>query len=181
MRIGRTLIYGVLLNAAIMIPAILLIVEARVPKVGVVRAQDLIGKNAMFKEQMDQWQNKESSVKANIVTLEEEISRQMNAYESDEPRLTEKEKSTRLQEIESKKQNYFTYVNSVKEQASEQQTELVEAVLGRINTVMNRYGEENGFDVILGSAGEGNILYGANTIDITEEVLEEFNREYYDQ
>lgn len=159
----------------------LLVVNLQIPKVGIVRAQDLIAKNAMFKDQMDNWQNHETSLNANIITLEQDIKVQTSEFEKIRGELSQLEQKEHLQQLDAKRQEYYTYVNSAQETAGEQQNRIVKSVLDRINQVMEEYGREHGFDVILGSGGEGNILYGGSAIDITDEVLEVFNKEYYDE
>ncbi len=181
MSTSKSIVFSV--SASVIASALvaLLVVNTQIPKVGIVRAQDLISRNAMFKVQMDNWQNHETSLNANLITLEQEIKSQASEFEKVRAELSQHEQKQQLQAIDSKRQEYFTYVNNAQEKAGEQQNRIVKSVLARINQVMEEYGRKHGFDVILGSGGEGNILYGGSAIDITEEVLEVFNKEYYDE
>jgi outer membrane protein len=43
---------------------------------------------------------------------------------------------------------------------------------------VEEYGKENGYDLILGTTTSGNILYGTEKKDITEQVLNALNNAY---
>lgn len=48
-----------------------------------------------------------------------------------------------------------------------------------IEAFLNEYGEEKGFDLLLGkSNATGSVLYGKNAYDVTEEVIEAINKRY---
>ncbi|RYD53619.1 MAG: OmpH family outer membrane protein [Sphingobacteriales bacterium] len=48
----------------------------------------------------------------------------------------------------------------------------------RLNALMERYGKENGFDVLIGSNGMGTVLYAADAVNKTEEVIQYVNAKY---
>jgi outer membrane protein len=47
-----------------------------------------------------------------------------------------------------------------------------------VNEYVKRYGEKNGYTIILANTQIGNIAYAEDRIDITDEVLKGLNSEY---
>ena len=48
----------------------------------------------------------------------------------------------------------------------------------QIDAFIKIYAKENGFDLIVGTTSSGNVLYGADGIDVTEELLKALNEQY---
>ena len=55
---------------------------------------------------------------------------------------------------------------------------MMEGVLNQVNSFVQDYGRKKGYDVIFGTTLSGNILYGKEVIDITNEVVEGLNQTY---
>lgn len=60
----------------------------------------------------------------------------------------------------------------------QQSREYTAAIWKQISRYTLEYGEANGYDYILGTAGQGSLMYGAAQHDITEEVLAYINQQY---
>ena len=61
---------------------------------------------------------------------------------------------------------------------SRDQHELLQGALNQINEFVAQYAEANSYDVVLGTTAGGNVLYGAEYVDITDEVIEGLNASY---
>lgn len=53
-----------------------------------------------------------------------------------------------------------------------------EQIWKRIDQYIEEYGKENNIDLVLGKTASGNLLYGKNAIDRTEEVITFMNKHY---
>ncbi len=51
-------------------------------------------------------------------------------------------------------------------------------VYKRLNNYLKEYGKEKGYHVILGTTGQGNIMFVADEADITDEVISHINSKY---
>ena len=51
-------------------------------------------------------------------------------------------------------------------------------IFNKINEYMKEYGEEKGYSIIWGANGNGNIMYGEEGKNITEDVLKYINEKY---
>ncbi|WP_179318721.1 OmpH family outer membrane protein [Winogradskyella helgolandensis] len=54
----------------------------------------------------------------------------------------------------------------------------MDSVLSKFNTFVEEYGKENGYTFILGKNQAGSVVYGIETLDITEEVKKGINEAY---
>lgn len=75
-------------------------------------------------------------------------------------------------------QNVNKYKSQVQIQAEQEDDKMTQTVLDQINTFTELYGEKHGYDLILGTTSQGNILYGAKSINITDQMLQALNRYY---
>lgn len=63
----------------------------------------------------------------------------------------------------------------------EQSRRYTEAIWKHISQYTLAYGEAHGYDYIFGTAGQGSLMYGASSRDITDEVIAYINHEYAGQ
>ncbi|QQX76513.1 MULTISPECIES: OmpH family outer membrane protein [Aequorivita] len=76
-------------------------------------------------------------------------------------------------------QQLFIYENNrLKEMGDYFSNEVSQQVWSRINSYMDNFGKENDYHIILGTQGNGNIMYAKKEIDITEEFIEYANKKY---
>ena len=146
------------------------------PKIGVVRSADLISRNDMMKEEAGRWTNMEAETKSKIVALEaaiQNLQTELNGSEVDDVESI-------LSDLNSKQRQHSALSEELYQKMAQREKEILGAVLSRINSAAQSYGEEHGFDIILGSSSDGNILYGREHIDITDELIEAMNLEYHD-
>ena len=69
-------------------------------------------------------------------------------------------------------QQYLDYVrDSVAKSYSEK-------VWTQLNSYLQDYGSENGYDVIIGMKGDGNVMYASEAANITKDVIEYVNKKY---
>ena len=146
------------------------------PKIGIVRSADLISHNDMMQDEIGRWHNMESELKMRIVSLENEVKQLRQRADSTGGAV----RAQTISLLDDKQRALIESGNELQGKMAQREGEIMNAVLSRINAVAQNYGEEHGFDIILGSSGDGNILYGRETIDITDEVMEALNREYQD-
>lgn len=59
-----------------------------------------------------------------------------------------------------------------------QDPSVVGPLFATINQLIEQYSVENGYDLILGTTDDGSILYGAEAVDITDDLLQYINQGY---
>jgi outer membrane protein len=153
-------------------------IKLSVPKIAYIKSGDLVAKYAGMLEAKKMYKDKMSKWQSNIDTLQNDYQRSVSNYHLDQPKLSSPEKSKREELLKKQEMNIRQYVSSLEQKAQEEDQKMTEGVLNQINSFVKEYGQSHGYDVILGTTAEGNLLYGKDGIDITEEVLVELNKNY---
>jgi outer membrane protein len=148
------------------------------PKIAYVRSSVLVSSysgmkeaRAMYKEKMDKW-------KANIDTLQKDYQQALSRYNMEASDLGSAQKKERETYLRKQEENLRQYAGTLEQQAAEEDQKMTEGVLNQINTYIKEYGEKNGYDLILGITRDGNIMYGKEAMDITDDVLKGINASY---
>ncbi len=108
-----------------------------------------------------------------------EIDSLVSDLEYDQTRLrtvsvSDKEKETLFikREYVLKRKQEFDYSREARNK------EYTDQIWKQINDYVFQYGEENGFEFIHGASGNGSLMYGSKTADITKDVMEYINTKY---
>ncbi len=112
--------------------------------------------------------------------MQETLRQLQDQYESQSLLLSEakkKEKEAEIQNLIMKIQQFQQEkYNPQTGEIYKKQAELMQPVLDKINSVIKKISEAEGFDLVLDTAA-GNILYVSNqVIDLTDKILEELNK-----
>lgn len=148
------------------------------PRIAYVRNLEIVyGYNGMkqahteFTSQTSQWQS-------NIDTLRIRYQKSLSDYQQNMTRYSAKEKEEQKQLLLRMEADMKKYAGAVSEEAKDREAKLTEAVLTQINSFIETYAKEKGYDIVLGTEGNGTIVYGKQAYDITDEVLKELNASY---
>jgi outer membrane protein len=147
-------------------------------KVAYVRSQDLVYNYTGMKEVQSKFEAQKQAWQSNLDTLKMDFQRSLSQYQREYKQLGEEEKKTREQMLRTQETNVIQYNDAVTAKYKEEEEKMLQGVLNQVNSFVEQYGKEKGYDIILGTTLSGSILYGENTIDITEEVLAELNKNY---
>ena len=123
-------------------------------------------------------EKKQSVWKANIDSLTQDVQDGIKKYEKTFASGSDKEKQLAKELIGSKQKDLYDYQNAIKQNAGQEEQRVTQNVFSTVNTYLVRYGKEHGYKMIL-IASNGNIGYGDESLDITDKVVEELNREYF--
>ncbi|MEM9326843.1 MAG: OmpH family outer membrane protein [Bacteroidota bacterium] len=132
----------------------------------------MIAARASFQQKATQWQ-------ANMDTLNKEFQVLLTDFEQDNGQMTEKERTRSQKLIKDKRKQLANYQQAIQQQSQQEDQRMTEKVLSEINTVLASYAKSVGYDLVLGASGNGNIVYGVEAMNITEDVLEHLNHSYH--
>ena len=147
-------------------------------QVAVVRSAEVIDQYMGVKEANHQYQEQLNSWQQELDTLQKVIESRVAEYQQLAESLSEQERmqhETELQRLVTQSQQYK---QSIEQKAAEQNDELLQGALNQINEFVAQYAEANNYDVVLGTTAGGNVLYGAEYVDITNEIIEGLNASY---
>jgi outer membrane protein len=123
------------------------------------------------------FEKKRSAWQANIDTLTRDVQNAIKKYSKDQALGSPKEKELSKALIQSKQKELYDYQNAIKQNASQEEERVNQEIFTTINTYLSRYGKKNGYKMIL-IAANGNIAYADPSMEITDKIVEDLNREY---
>ncbi len=98
-------------------------------------------------------------------------------YQAKAGGMLDGQRAEQEQKLQAQEQQVAQRQQQLQQQAAEEEGKLNEQVLGRVNKLLERYGKENDYDLIL-VAGNGSVAYGRPALDLTNIVLKRLNAEY---
>lgn len=147
-------------------------------KIAYVRSSELVYSYLGMKDAHNKFEQKSQMWKANIDTLQRNYQTSISQYSMESPKLSAHDKEEREQILSQQQQSLRSYTEAINSKMQDEDKKMTEGVLNQINSFIENYGREHGYEVILGTTVSGNVLYGDDAIDITQEVLAALNTNY---
>lgn len=143
-----------------------------------VDAQKLVNGYKGMTDARKELEGKVATWRSNLDTLRSEVELVMKDYEAKRSSLSERERKLTEELIKTKQEQFVNYQQVINEKIQSADQELSSKVLGKVNDYIKRYGQQKGYKIIMAATKYGNIVYAAESTDITDEVLEGLNAEY---
>jgi outer membrane protein len=128
-------------------------------------------------EARKEYDKKRSAWQANIDTLTREVQGAIKSYSKDLAMGTQKEKELSKELISTKQKQLMDYQAAIKQNAAQEEQRSNQDVLNTVNTFLLKYGKQQGYKMIL-IAANGNIAYADPSMEITDKIIDELNKEY---
>jgi len=134
-----------------------------------------------FNKEVEKWQQRTEEMKSQVDSLAAYIKGEVTVLPPRLPfhALSEAKQQEKQQEYQSKESAYLEYVNTIfgpDGTAERRNAELTQPVLDKINSVIARLAQEDGYHYVF-DAVAGNIAYADTKFDLTDMVIEELNKE----
>lgn len=117
-----------------------------------------------------QMQDRQRDWRRNVQTLQAETSELGTRVT--EASLTRAQRTAVRDSFQAKQRQLARYQRAVQKKSQELQQELMQPVYDQLNADIQRFGEDTGHDIILGTVAGGNILYARDGTDVTEAFLQ---------
>ncbi|WP_025742626.1 OmpH family outer membrane protein [Aquimarina pacifica] len=125
-----------------------------------------------------EFDKKAKTMKSNVDSLLSDWQKELKIYEKERSSMSKKELELKQELLGSKQQQINNYQQAVQKQLQEEDKKVTQTVINDINDFVKEYGKKNGHKVIFGATGSGTIMYGEESADLTDQVLEELNAEF---
>ncbi|ELR69991.1 outer membrane protein (OmpH-like) [Fulvivirga imtechensis AK7] len=178
MKTKELLIIIISVVVAVAVAVAYFITHATHNNVAYVRSHDLIYSYEGTKEAMAKFDDKKMSWQANVDTLRRDFQRSVAVYNRDYDKLSSSERKQREEMLNNQQQQLETYSQAIDSKIREEDHEMMASVLNQVNSFIEDYAEQKGYDIIFGTTKDGSILYGNEHLDITDQVLKEINKRY---
>lgn len=143
-----------------------------------VRSQVVFEQYEGMKEAMRVFQEKKASWQSNLDTLNADYQKAISNYNLESSKLTLVQKQEREQVLRQQYDNVSKYAQLLEDKAGEEDQTLTKGVLNQIDEFIKEYSKEKGYKIVVGTTNSGNLLYGDDALDITDELLEALNQNY---
>lgn len=158
----------------IAIIALTIVVFTRSEKVAYIDTSKLLSKSNEMQNLKKQLEKEQTSIAGNIDTLTTELQNSLKEYEKSQSKMSPKEKQLSQELLRNKQQQLIQYQQAVQQKVQGEEQKKTQEVLNTINARIKEYGERKGYKLILATSG-GNIAYGDQAADITEEIAQLIN------
>lgn len=148
------------------------------PRIGYVRSYELIEKYQGTIDARAAFEKKKSSMSANVDSLRLDFERARNQYVSNLPRLSTAQRTEQEKMLGQRQGQLMQYTDAIEQKIMEEDNRMMQQVLNQVNSFVESYALQEGYDVILGTTTSGSLLYGNKDMDITEVLLDELNANY---
>lgn len=147
-------------------------------KVAYVRSTELIYSYNGTKAAQAKFSQEQQNLQANLDTLKSGFNRAIASFNQQKEKMSKEAFDAQRQVLASKESQLQQYAQAIAEKSQQQDTEMMQSVLNQINSFTEMYGKEHGYDFILGTTESGSVLYGKESRDITQELIDALNKEY---
>lgn len=147
-------------------------------KIAYIRSVYLVENYEGTKEAYADYQRKVMEWQANADTLKKSYQAQFASYKEGESSLSKMELERAQKKLLLERDKVQQYQQAIEIKSQEEDQKITEGLFKQIDAYVKEYAEQNGYDLIIGVGTDGNLLYGGESYDITEEVLDAINRNY---
>ncbi len=148
-------------------------VQAETQKIGVMNIQKILLQSsagqkakAVFEKRMKEIQNKFKKEQESLVALQKEIEKKRSVW-------SKEKQGEKVRELQLKQREMQMKSEDAKMELRQLQDKELEPILKMLQTVVNSYGEKNGYSLILDS--KVSVLYANPAVDISEAVKKELD------
>lgn len=125
-----------------------------------------------------EFEKKANVMKANVDSLVGNWQKELKNYEKERASLSPKELKLKEELLGNKQQQINGYQEAIQKKIQEEDKKMTQTVINDINDYIKEYGKDHNYKIIFGASGGGNIMYAAESSDLTEDVLKGLNAEY---
>jgi outer membrane protein len=123
-------------------------------------------------------EEKEKALTANLDSLVLGWKNELKIYEKERAKMTKKELELKQELLGNRQQQVSNYQQAIQNKIQEEDKKASQTVINDINAYVKEYGKKEGYKIIFGASGSGNIMYADETIDLTPKILEGLNKEF---
>jgi outer membrane protein len=146
--------------------------------VAYVRTNDLLQQYTGMEEAVQNYERQMSYWQSKLDSIQKELHLEITNYNADSLEYSRNEKLVRKENIRALQFEYQQLNYQLKEKAKVEDQKIMISILNQVNSFIHEYGEQNKYDIIFGTLETGNVIYGKDNLDITEELIYELNKSY---
>mgnify|MGYP001799454214 CR=1 FL=1 len=160
----------------LMVMGYLLFQQVSTPEIAYVRTAEIVAQYKGMQEAQMEFDRKVATLQQQSDTLYSLALNLSNRLKQNSKRLTASEVKTLEMELARRNQEWQQFRQSMQAQMEAEEMKLLGGAIMQINSFVANYGKDKGFEIILGTTEDGNLMYANEGIDITQEVILALNK-----
>lgn len=178
MKKNYRIIFVLLLVFLIVAVLYLFFISKSVTKIAYIRSNYLVENYEGMKETQKLLESKVNTWDKQVDTLINICVSKKAYIDKNKATLTKIQVSSLQDEIDLRKTQIAKIQDEVEKLKESNGNDLIQGSLNQINSFLKTYAKEHQIDLIIGVNQSGNLLYGNENLDITEDVLIELNKSF---
>jgi outer membrane protein len=139
----------------------------------------LTAKYEFFKKIQREMESKARGIENELMKKEQKLQEDFEFYQKNAGAMTEQHRESKERELTKAQQELMALKENRSEQFAVQQQEMNKQLMDKLYGYFDKLSRENNFDYILTyQKGLPGVVFGADSLDITKELVEGLNKEY---
>lgn len=145
-----------------------------------VNTDTLLNNYELYKDVVNEFQNKQFALENELKKKSESFQNEVALFQRriQAGGMTQQQGETTQQQLQKKEQDILLYRDNAAGALAEDQAKQTDEILTNIQAYLEKYNEDDRYDMVIGFSKGGGVLYAKNNLEITNEVLEGLNKEY---
>ena len=147
-------------------------------KVAYINSDSVLKYYDYLKVNRDQLEAKTKKMDQDLRNRTVGLQNEITAYQRNVSGMTLGQARAAEEDLGKKQQNLQLYQQSLQQQLMQEEAKLNKELYDRITRFLKEYGEEKGLQVVLKFDPTSDVLYGGESLDITQDVIKGLNESY---
>jgi outer membrane protein len=148
-------------------------------KVGVINIQAAIASTAEGKQAAAELQSQFTPRMNELQNLQKQIEDVRNRLQAGQSTLSDEEKARLQREGDTLTRTYQRKQQELQDDTNDAQQDVVNRIGRKLVDILNKYSKDNGYAIVLDDSSQQTpVIYAANQIDVTQDIIRLFDQSY---
>jgi outer membrane protein len=148
-------------------------------KVGVINIQAAIASTAEGKQAAAELQSQFTPRMNELQNLQKQIEDVRNRLQAGQSTLSDEEKARLQREGDTLTRTYQRKQQELQDDTNDAQQDVVNRIGRKLVDILNKYSKDNGYAIVLDDSSQQTpVIYAANQIDVTQDIIRLFDQNY---
>lgn len=162
----------------ILILSVSLFVSCTKTKIGYVDVEELMKEYDATKDVEEALKVEQEVMAKTLDSLSVAFQNKVKAYYQKANRMSAKSRQNKEQELQQEQQSIQVKQQEAQQALQKKSQDEIERLTKKVDSVVAAYAASNKYNIILGTQGNGTVMYGEDEMNLTETIIDELNEEY---
>lgn len=156
----------------------IILISCNQTKIAYINVEDLMKDYEATKVMQEELEAKQEKIVKELDSLSAPFQAEVQEYQKNVQRMSPQKRAQVETELGQKQQALQAMQQQASQQLQIESQVNSEAITKKVDSFVSVYATANGFGLVLGTSGNGTVMYGDDSLDITKDILEILNSEY---